>query len=182
MVVYRDTLVITQWESWHAGGIMKREETVLAGNFFISHQFLMSGQFRVEGWGSRKWKEKKEKKKTRKSHNPNSKNLRQTKTTAACPESGALSWRACFHTQLCLVSQTYIASEAEILVPYSEDRVSWALVIFSGLSKVSTLMNKEIRRQTDSMGWEIGYHLLHSDYPDRMRRNEAGINWPRLTL
>ncbi|PKU46580.1 hypothetical protein llap_3137 [Limosa lapponica baueri] len=72
--------------------------------------------------------------------------------------------------------KTYVASEAEILVPYSADRVSWALVIFSGLSKVSALMNKEVRRQTDSMGWEIGYRLLHSDYPDRMRRNEAGIN------
>lgn len=74
------------------------------------------------------------------------------------------------------MSQTHVASEAEILVPYSEDRVSWALVIFSGLSKVSALMNKEIRRQTDSMGWEIGYYLLHSDSLDRMRRNEAGIN------
>jgi len=49
MVVYRNTLVITQQETWHAGGIMKREETVLAGSFFISHQLLMSGQFRVEG-------------------------------------------------------------------------------------------------------------------------------------
>lgn len=74
------------------------------------------------------------------------------------------------------MSQTRVASEAEILVPYSEYRVSWALLIFSSLSKVSALMNKEIRRQTDSMGAEIGYHLLHSDYPDRMRRNEAGIN------
>lgn len=74
------------------------------------------------------------------------------------------------------MSQTHVASEAEILVPYSENRVSWALVIFSSLSKVSALMNKEIRRQADSMGMEICYHLLHSDYPDRMRRNEAGIN------
>lgn len=64
MVAYRNTLVITQRESWHAGGIMKREEAILAGSFFISHRFLMSGQFRVEGWGSRKWKEKKKKKAT----------------------------------------------------------------------------------------------------------------------
>lgn len=74
------------------------------------------------------------------------------------------------------MSQSHVASEAEILVPYSEDGASWAFVIFSGLSKVSALMNKEIRRQTDSMSWEIGYHLLHTDYPDRMKRNEAGIN------
>lgn len=182
MVVYRDTLVITQWESWHAGGIMKREETVLAGNFFISHQFLMSGQLRVEGWGSRKWKEKKEKKKKKIPQPQQQKPQTNQDNSSVSRECLLLSWRACFHTQLCLVSQTYVASEAEILVPYSEDRVSWALVIFSGLSKVSALMNKEIRRQTDSMGWEIGYHLLHSDYPDRMRRNEAGINWPRLPL
>lgn len=50
------------------------------------------------------------------------------------------------------------------------------MVIFSGLSKVSALMNKEIRRQADSMSWGIGYHLIHSDYPDRMRKKEAGIN------
>lgn len=32
------------------------------------------------------------------------------------------------------------------------------------------------------MGLDIGYHLLHSDYPDRMGRKEAEINWPRLPM
>lgn len=180
MLACRNTLVITRQESWHTEGIMKREETILAGSFFILHQFLMSGQLRVQGWGSRKWREKKKQMKIPQPQQQKPQTNQENSSMSR--DCLLLSWRACFHTHLSLVSQTHVASEAEILVPYSENRVSWALVIFSSLSKVSTLMKKEIRRQTDSMGTEICYHLLHSDYPDRMSRNEAGINWPRLPL
>lgn len=110
MVVYRNTFVITQRESWHAGGIMKREEAVLAVSFFISHQFLMSSQFRFEEWGSRKWREKK---KNKQLLQPQQKPRKQQHVQRGCL---LLSWRTCFHTQLCLIFQTHFASDAETLV------------------------------------------------------------------
>lgn len=88
MLAYRNTLVITQRERWRAEGIMKREETILAGSFFILQHFLMSGQLRVQRWGSRKWREKK---KQMKIPQPQQQKPQTNQETAACPGTACSS-------------------------------------------------------------------------------------------
>lgn len=61
------------------------------------------------------------------------------------------------------------------LVPWIES-LELLFVIFSSLSKVSALINKEIRRPTNFAGLgEIGYHLHHSidEGPDRVERKKV---------